>query len=77
MLKDQFLPCHRFVSHFPKSFSFQDVAGFGEMSISYLKNNLGISNFGILVPQDSYGLGFQQVSIEVVVFHNLFPYHLT
>ena len=43
------------------------------MSISYLKNNLGISNFGILVPQDSYGLGFQQVSIEVVVFHNLFP----
>ena len=39
----------------------KDVAGFGEMSISYLKDNLGISHFGVLSPNDAYGQGFQQV----------------
>ena len=42
--------------------SHTDVAGFGEMSISYLKENLGITNFGVLFPNDAYGQGFQQVS---------------
>ncbi len=32
------------------------------MSISYLKKNLGISKFAILVPNDAYGLAFQSVS---------------
>lgn len=38
------------------------MGGFGEMSISYLKDNMGISNFGILSPNDAYGQGFQKVS---------------
>ena len=42
--------------------SHTDVAGFGEMSISYLKENLGVTNFGVLFPNDAYGQGFQQVS---------------
>ena len=41
--------------------SHTDVGGFGEMSISYLKDNMGISNFGILSPNDAYGQGFQKV----------------
>jgi len=44
--------------------SHTDVAGFGEMSISYLKDNMGISNFGILSPNDAYGQGFQKVRVE-------------
>lgn len=42
---------------------------FGEMVVLYLKNNLNISNFDLLVPQDSYGYGitFQQVSTSIVV----------
>ena len=31
------------------------------MSISYLKGSLGINSFGVLVPNDAYGLGFQKV----------------
>ncbi len=47
----------------------QDVAGFGEISISYLKENLGISNFGVLTPNDTYGLGFQQVCQPFIAFY--------
>lgn len=44
--------------------SHTDVGGFGEMSISYLKDNMGITNFGILSPNDAYGQGFQKSVLE-------------
>jgi hypothetical protein len=49
--------------------SHTDVGGFGEMSISYLKDNMGITNFGILSPNDAYGQGFQKVRVD-----NTFPF---
>ena len=42
--------------------SHTDVAGFGEMSISYLKYNMNVEKFALLVPNDGYGLSFQSVS---------------
>lgn len=52
--------------------SHTDVAGFGEMSISYLKDNMGISNFGILSPNDAYGQGFQKVRVVLSTFPSFF-----
>lgn len=40
-----------------------DVAGFGEMSVSYLQS-LNITKFAVLFPNDSYGLGFQKSVLE-------------
>ena len=46
------------------------------MSISYLKENLGINAFGLLFPNDAYGIGFSRVSChdapEVNSFMTLF-----
>ena len=45
-----------------------DVAGFGEMSVSYLQS-LNITKFAVLFPNDSYGLGFQKsILVEAIKY---------
>ena len=46
-----------------------DVAGFGEMSMSYFLNNLEIDQFALLVPDDSYGLSFEVSVLDSVARH--------
>ena len=44
-----------------------DVGGFGEMSVSYLRNNLGIRKFGMLFTSDSYGYGFSKSVLDAAM----------
>eukprot|EP00985_Skeletonema_marinoi_P004688 scaffold2027_cov148-Skeletonema_marinoi.AAC.17 len=41
-----------------------DVGGFGEMSVSFLMNKLGIRKFGLLFTNDGYGYGFARSVLE-------------
>lgn len=41
-----------------------DVGGFGLMSVSFLKNRLGIHKFGLLFTNDGYGYGFSRSVLE-------------
>ena len=41
-----------------------DLAGFCQMAVSYLKDNLGISNAGLFFPNNGYGLSFQVSVLE-------------
>lgn len=41
-----------------------DVGGFGEMAVSYLKDNLGVTNAGLYFPNDGYGLSFQKSVLD-------------
>ena len=51
--------------------SHTDVAGFGEMSVSYLAENLGVKHAGLFVPNDSYGLSFQKHVLEAARYHGV------
>eukprot|EP00547_Thalassionema_nitzschioides_P009863 CAMPEP_0194225370 /NCGR_PEP_ID=MMETSP0156-20130528/39458_1 /TAXON_ID=33649 /ORGANISM="Thalassionema nitzschioides, Strain L26-B" /LENGTH=1223 /DNA_ID=CAMNT_0038957291 /DNA_START=131 /DNA_END=3802 /DNA_ORIENTATION=+ len=50
--------------------SHTDVAGFGEMSISFLKSK-NINTFCTLVPNDSYGMGFQQSVLQTAASNGM------
>ena len=41
-----------------------DVDGFGTMSVSFIKNRLGINKFGLLFTNDGYGYGFSRSVLE-------------
>ena len=51
--------------------SHTDVAGFGEMSVSYLAENLGVKHAGLFVPNDSYGLSFQKHVLDAARYHGV------
>lgn len=48
-----------------------DLAGFGEMSVSYLKNNLEVSNAALFFPNNGYGLSFQASVLEAAASHGV------
>eukprot|EP00986_Skeletonema_menzelii_P002562 scaffold696_cov137-Skeletonema_menzelii.AAC.4 len=47
-----------------------DVGGFGEMSVSFLQNKLGIRKFGLLFTNDGYGYGFSRSVLGAASAHD-------